>query len=163
MIHSPSPAERPERKDQKEREELHARLIRFFNARDRLCRTLGIRVTELGPGFAVTRMEIAEQHLNGADIVQGGAIFTLADLAFGAAANSHGTLALGVNASIAFTRAATSGQLTATARESSASGPLATYVVEITDDAGHTIATFQGTAYRKRDKIDLSAYGPETE
>jgi hypothetical protein len=32
-------------------------------------------------------------------------------------------------------------------------------VVEVKDDTGDTIATFQGTAYRKRDKIDLSAWG----
>ncbi|OIO03378.1 MAG: hypothetical protein AUJ49_04525 [Desulfovibrionaceae bacterium CG1_02_65_16] len=136
-----------------------ARLKRFFNSRDRLCRHLGIQVTEIGHGWATTSMTIAEEHLNGADVVQGGAIFTLADMAFGAAANSHGTLALGVNTTIAYTKAARSGALTARARETAKAGPLATYVVEIKDDAGETIATFQGTAYRKRDKIDLSAWG----
>jgi len=136
-----------------------ARLKRFFNSRDRLCRLLGIAVTEIGHGWATAAMTVAEHHLNGADVVQGGAIFTLADLAFGAAANSHGTLALGVNTTIAFTKAAKSGALTAHARETAKSGPLATYVVEIKDEDGDTIATFQGTAYRKRDKLDLSAWG----
>jgi len=136
-----------------------ARLKRFFNNRDRLCKLLGIAVTEIGHGWATAAMTIAEHHLNGADVVQGGAIFTLADLAFGAAANSHGTLALGVNTTIAFTKAAKSGVLTAHARETAKAGPLATYVVEIKDGDGDTIATFQGTAYRKRDKLDLSAWG----
>ena len=135
------------------------RLKRFFNSRDRLCKCLGIEVTDIGHGTASTRMVIEEKHLNGADVVQGGAIFTLADLAFGAACNSHGTLALGVNASIAFTRPGISGSLTAFARETAAAGPLSTYVAEVKDDSGQTIATFQGTAYRKRDKIDLSAWG----
>jgi acyl-coenzyme A thioesterase PaaI-like protein len=39
------------------------------------------------------------------------------------------------------------------------SGPLATYVVEVKNEDGETIATFQGTAYRKREHIDLSAWG----
>jgi len=135
------------------------RLKRFFNSRDRLCQCLGIEVTDIGHGTASTRMVIEEKHLNGADVVQGGAIFTLADLAFGAACNSHGNLALGVNMSIAYTKPGLSGSLTAQARETAASGPLSTYVVEVKDDSGETIATFQGTAYRKRDKIDLSAWG----
>ncbi len=142
-----------------ERADFYARLRRFFNNRDRLCRTLGIRVTEIGAGWATARMTIAEMHMNGADVVQGGAIFTLADLAFGAACNSHGGMALGVNASIAFTRPGVEGDLVAHARETAVSGPLATYVVEVKNDAGETIATFQGTAYRKREKHDLSAWG----
>ncbi|MDQ7833794.1 MAG: PaaI family thioesterase [Humidesulfovibrio sp.] len=135
------------------------RLKRFFNNRDRLCKCLGIEVTDIGHGTATTRMVIEDKHMNGADVVQGGAIFTLADLAFGAACNSHGTLALGVNMSIAYTKPGVSGSLTAHARETAAAGPLSTYVVEVKDDSGETIATFQGTAYRKRDKIDLSAWG----
>ncbi|MBU1040011.1 MAG: PaaI family thioesterase [Proteobacteria bacterium] len=135
------------------------RLKRFFNSRDRLCKCLGIEVTDIGHGTATTRMVIEDKHMNGADVVQGGAIFTLADLALGAASNSHGTMALGVNMTIAFTKPGLSGSLTAHARETAAAGPLATYVVEVKDDSGATIATFQGTAYRKRDKIDLSAWG----
>jgi len=143
-----------------ERADRFARLKSFFNNRDRLCVTLGIQVTEIGLGTATTAMTVQEKHLNGADVAQGGAIFTLADLAFGAAANSHGTLALGVNASIAFTKAgASGGTLTAHARETAVSGPLATYVVEVKNAEGETIATFQGTAYRKREHLDLSAWG----
>ena len=142
-----------------DRAERFARLKRFFNNRDRLCKGLGIQVTEISLGTATSTMTIEEMHLNGADVAQGGAIFTLADLAFGAAANSHGTLALGINASIAFTKSAPSGQLTAHARETAVAGPLATYVVEVKNEEGETIATFQGTAYRKREHLDLSAWG----
>ena len=142
-----------------ERADFYARLRRFFNNRDRLCRTLGIRVTEIGAGWATTRMTIQEMHLNGANVAQGGAIFTLADLALGAACNSHGQMALAVNCTIAFTKPGVEGGLTAHARETAVSGPLATYVVEVKNDAGETIATFQGTAYRKREKLDLSAWG----
>lgn len=139
-----------------------ARLKRFFNSRDRLCICLGIRVDDIGHGWATASVLLEDKHMNGADVAQGGTIFTLADLAFGAAANSHGTLALGVNASIAYTKAGVSGRLTAHARETAKSGPLATYVVEVKDESGETIATFQGTAYRKREKLDLSAWGEDS-
>jgi acyl-CoA thioesterase len=142
-----------------ERADRYARLKRFFNNRDRLCKTLGIQVTDISLGAATAAMTLKDMHMNGADVAQGGTIFTLADLAFGAAANSHGTLALGVNASIAFTKGAASGRLTAHARETAVSGPLATYVVEVKNEDGETIATFQGTAYRKREHLDLSAWG----
>lgn len=145
-----------------EQADYFSRLRRFFNNRDRLCRTLGIRVTEIGLGWATTRMTIEEKHLNGADVVQGGAIFTLADLALGAACNSHGVMALAVNCTIAFAKSGVSGDLTAHARESVVSGPLATYVVDVRNDAGEIIATFQGTCYRKREKLDLSAWGEDS-
>jgi acyl-CoA thioesterase len=145
-----------------EKTDRYARLKRFFNSRDRLCRHLGIQVTEIGDGTAVTSMTVAEHHLNGANIVQGGAIFTLADLAFGAASNSHGTLSLGVNASISFIKAGLGGVITAHARELVAAGPLATYAVEVKNGDGETIAAFQGTAYRKREHIDLSPWGEDS-
>jgi acyl-CoA thioesterase len=145
-----------------ERADRFPRLKRFFNSRDRLCASLGIRVSDIGLGWAHSTMTVEEQHLNGADVAQGGAIFTLADLAFGAAANSHGTLALGVNTSIAFTKSAPLGAtLVAQARETAVAGPLATYVVEVKNGEGETIATFQGTAYRKREHLDLSAWGED--
>jgi acyl-CoA thioesterase len=144
-----------------ERADFYCRLRRFFNNRDRLCIALGIRVTEIGHGWATTDMVIEDKHMNGANVVQGGAIFTLADLALGAASNSHGHTALGINCSISYTKPGVTGTLTAHARETSAAGPLATYVVDIRNDSGETIATFQGTAYRKRDKLDLSAWGED--
>ena len=55
-------------------------------------------------------------------------------------------------------RSQRAGALTAHARETAVSGPLATYGVEVKDAAGETIATFQGTAYRKREHLDLSAW-----
>jgi len=69
-----------------ERADRFARLKRFFNNRDRLCKTLGIQVTDISLGAATAAMTLEEMHMNGADVAQGGTIFTLADLAFGAAA-----------------------------------------------------------------------------
>ena len=54
-------------------------------------------------------MTVADQHLNAADVVHGGALFTLADLVFAVASNSHGQLALGINVSISYLKAARAG------------------------------------------------------
>ena len=47
---------------------------------------------EVREGYSKARLEIKKEHLNAGNRTQGGAIFTLADLALAAAANSHGNL-----------------------------------------------------------------------
>ena len=65
-------------------------LKRFFK-RDRFAEFLGIELLEAGEGYARSRMQIGEEHLNGIGTVHGGAIFTLADFTFAVASNSHGS------------------------------------------------------------------------
>jgi acyl-CoA thioesterase len=91
--------------------------------------------------------------LNGLGTVHGGAIFTLADFAFAAACNSHGTVAVALNVSITFMKAATTGTLWADAREVSKNFKVGSYAVEVKDDQGELVAQFQGLAYRKKDKL----------
>jgi len=124
-----------------------------FIKRDALAKHLGIRITEVSAGMARAEMEIREIHLNSAGTVHGGAIFSLADAAFAAASNAHGTLAVAVNAGISYFRALKSGTLFATAEEVSFNPKLATYVIEVTNEAGDRIALFQGMVYRKRESI----------
>lgn len=125
------------------------RVRKNFCERDQLARHLGIELLELSPGHATARMEIKPFHLNGADSVHGGAIFSLADFAFAAACNTHGTLAVAINATIAITRAVSSGVLTATAREITLNPKLGLYEVAVRDQQDEIIAMFQGLAYRK--------------
>jgi acyl-CoA thioesterase len=98
-------------------------------------------------------MRIEPYHFNGARTVHGGALFTLADFAFAVASNSHGTLAMGINVSISFVNAATSGTLYAEAREQTRNPRLASYFVQITDDDNAVVAIFQGMVYRKKESI----------
>ncbi|MBW2680422.1 MAG: hotdog fold thioesterase, partial [Deltaproteobacteria bacterium] len=80
-------------------------------------------------------------------------IFSLADLAFAVASNSHKTIALAINASISFLKAASGGTLFAEAKEVSINPKLATYDIRVTNEDNDIIALFQGTVYRKKDKI----------
>ncbi len=129
------------------------RIKQFFATEDRFARHSGIELLDLAPGWAKTSMKIEPYHLNGAGTVHGGAIFTLADFAFAVASNSHGSLAMGINTSVSFVRAATSGTLYAEAREQSLNHKLASYLVQVIDDTGAIVAIFQGMVYRKKEPI----------
>ena len=89
-------------------------------------------------------------------MVQGGAIFTLADYAFAAASNSRGKLALATDVHISFMRAVRTGAvLTAEAREESSSRALSRCQVRVTDQEGALVALFVGTAFRKSNSVPL--------
>jgi acyl-CoA thioesterase len=127
--------------------------LRKFFDRDQFARLAGIELLELQPGRATARMTLRPTHWNGIDVAHGGAIFTLADFVFAAASNSHGTVAVAINVSISFLKAARTGTLTAEAREVAKNFKLGSYQVEVKDEQGELIAIFQGMAYRKQDKI----------
>lgn len=122
---------------------------------DRFAERTNVELLTVSPGHATTKMVLHPHHLNGLGSVQGGAIFTLADFAFAAACNSHGTVAVALNVSITFLKAATTGTLWAEAREVSKNFKVGSYVVEVKDDQGDLVATFQGLAYRKKDKLPV--------
>jgi len=127
--------------------------VKNFFKNDTFADHVGIELLEVSEGRAKAKMEIKKHHLNGIDIAHGGAIFSLADLAFAVASNSHKTIALGINASISYLKAAASGTLIAEAKEVSLNPKLATYEVRVTDETDDIIAIFLGTVYRKKDKI----------
>ena len=126
---------------------------RFFAAKDIFARHCGIELLDVDPGFAKVSMKIEPCHYNAAGTVHGGAIFTLADFAFAVASNSHGTLAMGINTSVSFVKAATKGTLYAVAREKSRNPKPALYLVEVTDADGDVVALFQGMVYRTKESI----------
>jgi acyl-CoA thioesterase len=115
--------------------------------------TVGMELVEMAPGQAKVKMEVCSKHLNGLGTVQGGAIFTLADLALAAASNSHGTVAVLVNASVSYFKAISQGVLYAEAREESLKNKLATYTVRVTDGEQELIALMQATVYRKKEAL----------
>jgi acyl-CoA thioesterase len=128
--------------------------LKEFFKRDRFAAYNGIELLEIGEGSAIASMEITENHLNGVGTVQGGAIFTLADMAFAAASNSYGNVAVAISATIFFPKAAIEGTLRAEAREVSRNHKIATYTITVSDDSGDTVALFDGMVYRKKQKLE---------
>ncbi len=121
-----------------------------FLKKDKYAELTGIKLLEVSEGRARAMLEINESHLNGFGTVHGGAIFTLADFAFGAASNSHGTAAVAINSSISFFKAVSDGILYAEAKEISFHYKLASYVIDVTNEKNELIASFQGMVYRKQ-------------
>ena len=89
-----------------------------FFKNDLFAENAGVVLLEVRKGYSKAKLEIKPEHLNAGARTQGGAIFTLADLALAAAANSHGTLAFSLSSTITFLRASGPGDtLFAEARE----------------------------------------------
>lgn len=131
------------------------KLFRYFNKKDIFCSRNGIELVDIGEGYAKVKMTVTDAHYNSINTVHGGALFALADLAFAAASNSHGTVAVGIHTDMSFVKAASSGVLFAEARELSINPKIATYSVTITDESGENVALFNGMVYRKRDSLQL--------
>ncbi len=127
--------------------------VERFIRNDRFASHAGVELLAVSRGRARARMQVRDRHLNGVHVVQGGAIFTLADTAFAAASNSHGTVAVAIDTSLSFVKAATTGTLVADAREVARSPKLSTCVVRVTDESGDLVALFKGTAYRKKESL----------
>jgi acyl-CoA thioesterase len=130
------------------------RLKAFFR-KDRFAALVGIELVEAGEGRAKARLPLRGEHMNGLGIVQGGAIFTLADLAFAAAVNSRGRVAVAIHCSIAYLKAAQGAFLLAEAEEVSCGPKIASYTIRVTDEAGEIVSHFEGMAYRKREPLIL--------
>ena len=116
---------------------------------DRFARHNGIELVDVSAGSATSKMVICPNHLNGLGIVQGGAIYTLADLALAAASNVHGVTAVALTNAITYFTAEKEGTMFATAREISLRHSVATYQVDVTNQEDKLVASFQGTVYRK--------------
>jgi LAO/AO transport system ATPase/phenylacetic acid degradation protein PaaD len=115
---------------------------------DRFANALGIRFLGGGAGSARVTMTVGEQHLNFNGSCHGGAIFALADAAFGLASNSHGHVAAGIDAHITYQAAAAIGDsLIASAVEISRSRRLAVYRVDVARDDGALLSSFTGTVH----------------
>jgi acyl-CoA thioesterase len=123
--------------------------IRDFFKNDAFAAAAGVELLDVGKGYARARMEIRPMHLNGGGVCQGGALFTLADLAFAVATNSHARLTLSISSEIHIFKSERTGFLYAEAREIFSHSRLSNCEVKITNEQGELIATFNGTGYRK--------------
>ena len=125
-------------------------LFEFFK-NDRFAAMAGVELMEISEGYAKARMLITPEHLNGGGVCQGGALFTLADLAFAAAVNSHLVLTFSTTSTITIFRSVVEGYVFAEANEIVNHPRLPYAEVKITDEKGQLIAIFTSSGYRKRD------------
>jgi acyl-CoA thioesterase len=128
--------------------------IEYFK-RDKFAAACGIKLIECYPGYAKTEVNIASKHLNGADVVHGGLLFTLADFAFAAAANAYGYVTLAVSNSISYYDKCDNGLIIAEAMELAKSNRLIHCDVSIKHESGTLLASLKGTAYITKQTISF--------
>jgi acyl-CoA thioesterase len=127
--------------------------INDYIQQDPFSQSLGATVEIVKPGHSRVTLTIKDDMVNFHGITHGGVIFSLGDIAFGAASNSHGQTAVALNVGINFLKATKSGdRLVAEAVEQSQSGPMALYDITIKDDrTGELVAKSQDLIYRKKE------------
>lgn len=111
-----------------------------INSFDRFAELCGIRLTRVEPGYAEAEMEISPRLLNGRGFVQGGAVFTLADIAFTGAANSDNDGMVTRSADLTFLRPGSGSRLVARAKLVGRGKTAGLYRVEVLDDREKLVA-----------------------
>lgn len=110
----------------------------------------GCRVVEASRGHAVCEFDITPGHRNEKGGVMGGAIFTVADLAFAVASNVGEPVTVSVSSSIEFMSAAKGERLIATADVDKNGRTLGFYNCLVTDELGTPVARVTQTAMHLR-------------
>ena len=122
----------------------------YLNKADRFAANAGCQITEVDEQHAVAVMTVTNAHLNGGNVCQGGALFTLADLAIAALMNCRGQLTFGIHNSIMFVASAHEGDvLRAEAVNVSDHHKIPSVEVRVTNQDGVLICHVTGMGYRK--------------
>ena len=119
----------------------------FINENDTFGKSNRMKLELVKEGYAEAVMEITGNSCNAVGTVQGGAIFTLADMAFAGAANSYGEKCVAMSAAASFIRPGTGKQLRAAAKAVSKGRRSCVIEVEVRNDEGKLAAKFQFTGF----------------
>lgn len=124
-------------------------LLEKLNFEDRFAASIGAHLTHVEEGLAKAEVIVEKRHLNGGGVCQGGVMYTLADLAFAAVANSRGILTLGISNTITFLKSAQLGDtITAECTEVLDHRKLPYCDIKIYNQDNELLAAMTGLAYR---------------
>ena len=113
-------------------------------AADKASSALGIAPVELRDGYALVRMTVTENMINGHGIAHGGYVFLLADTAFACACNRAGSVTVAATAEIDFIKPAHEGdELVAEAVERTRFGRSGIYDITVRRGT-EIVAEFRG-------------------
>lgn len=131
-------------------------LQEYLNNGDIFAKRSGAQIIEIGEGRACAQMTVAEQHLNAGGVCQGGAMFTLADLALTAVMNGREQLTFSLESTISFLHHALPGDvLTAEAHELLDHHKIPYYQVQVKNQRGELVCVMTGLAYRTGKALSL--------
>lgn len=108
----------------------------------------GCVIEEVRPDYVRCTLALEPKHMNSLGVPMGGAVFTLADFAFGVCANFDKDVFVTASADSHFLAAARGNTLIAEAREIRAGRRTCLYSVTVTDDLGANVAYFTFSGVR---------------
>ena len=122
----------------------------ILNRDDRFAAGAGCRITEVDATHAVAEMTVTKEHLNAGGVCQGGALFTLADLAMASLMNHQNNLTFGISSNVMFLSSAREGdRLRAEAASIEDHRRIPAVEVRVTNQEGRHICHVTGMGYRK--------------
>jgi acyl-CoA thioesterase len=121
---------------------------RAYFEKDLFAMENGVVLESVSPGGAVCSLALTARHRNAEGGVMGGAIFTLIDLCFAAAANDIHRPTVAQQVSMNFLSAAKGEKLTAKATCRKDGKTSCVYQVDISDDAGRDVAQAVVTGFK---------------
>ena len=109
-----------------------------FFKKDRFADNVGVELIEIKEGYGKARLVITEEHLNAGNRTQGGALFSL-------------------SSNITFLPSSGPGDtLYAEARERYTGRSTGYYQIDITNQKGELVATFESSVFRKGDALPFA-------
>ena len=129
------------------------KIIERFQADQYATKVTGIEIVEVRENYVKTKLVVEPKHMNALGIMQGGALFTLADFTFAVATNAEQENAtVAMECQISFFRPVTKGILYAESQLISRSRSLTSHDVTITNESGDVIAKFHGRGFIRQAK-----------
>ncbi|MDR1308054.1 MAG: PaaI family thioesterase [Treponema sp.] len=136
--------------------EIDLEKIRAFFSGDRFAAAAGIVIDEVREDLIRCSMKITGLHRNAGGGVQGGAIFTLADLAFAVHCNlamvcgADLGITVGQSCAISFLKSTRGKKLSAESVCLSRGKTVSVYRISVRDDLGVLIAEMQGNGFTRK-------------
>ena len=116
---------------------------------DPWAQSLGVNFLELRRGYCRLRLTLQPHMVNFQGYPHGGVIFSLADIAFGSACNSHGVPAVALNVSISYLAAVPpTATLVAEGRERKQGRRAGFYEISVSTEEGTLVALVHCVAHR---------------
>ena len=113
---------------------------------------LGAKLEEVRDGYSRYSLTVKPEFMNFHGMTHGGLVFSLGDIAFAAASNSRGQMAVALDVTVSFLKAGAAGDtLVAECTELSQNGPIALYDIIVKNgETGELVSKSQATVYRKK-------------
>ena len=121
---------------------------REFFKNDKFATNAGMQIDDYCEDGATCSVVLTDDHQNAYGGVMGGAIFTLADLAFAVTANNIHSLSVASQVSINYLSAPKGSKLIAKAKCIKDGKTTSVITVNVSDDTGRDVALFTGTAFK---------------